>query len=202
MASMLIGAVGAPPCAGCGAPSGPLCPRCRRRLRLPFGAGPVAGCDRVLAAWEYDGPARDLLLSLKLRGRRPSAGPAVDAMAATALREGLLGSVLTWVPARATDARLRGYDHAEVLARGVGSRLGLPVRALLARIRDDPDQTALSAAQRRRNLRGAFAARSWPTRVVVVDDLVTTGATASACAAALRKAGATGVEVLAACRKS
>lgn len=162
----------------------------------------MPGCDRVLAAWEYEGPARDLVLSLKLKGSRPVGAAAAAAMAATALREGLIGDLLTWVPARSADARSRGYDHAEVLAQEVGHRLGLPVRPLLARALDRPDQSGLSAAQRRRNLRGAFEARHWPGPVVLVDDVVTTGATASACAGVLRAAGATGVEVLAACRKS
>jgi predicted amidophosphoribosyltransferase len=168
----------------------------------PLAAGSVPAVDRVVAAWEYDGPARDLVLALKLRAQAPAAGPLADAMAAASLRCGLRGRVLTWVPARPGDVRRRGYDHARVLAREVGWRLGLPARPLLYRIGDRPDQTALGAAARRRNLRGAFAARVCSGPVVLVDDLVTTGATATACALALRASGATAVEVLAACRRS
>ncbi|MGH2820050.1 MAG: ComF family protein, partial [Actinomycetota bacterium] len=94
----------------------------------------------------------------------------------------------------------RGYDHAEVLARAASARLGMPCMRLLARRRDPPDQTSLGAAQRRRNLSGAFVAFACPSPVVLADDLVTTGATASACAAALLAAGVPAVEVLVPCR--
>jgi competence protein ComFC len=202
MANTLLGSVASAPCAGCGTARGPLCRRCRESVGRPLADGSVAAVDRVVAAWEYDGPARELVLALKLRDLGPAAGPLADAMAAAALRCGLLGGVLTWVPARPRDVRRRGYDHARVLAEEVGRRLGLPARALLRRIGDPPDQTALGAAARRRNLRGAFVARPCSGPIVLVDDLVTTGATATACARALRASGATAVEVLAACRKS
>jgi predicted amidophosphoribosyltransferase len=155
-----------------------------------------------MAAWEYDGAARDLVLALKLRALRAAAIPLATAMTALALRHGLRGTELTWVPARRGDVRRRGYDHAEVLAREVGRRLGLPARARLRRVAERPDQAALSARERRRNLRGVFAGRPCRGGIVLVDDLVTTGATAAACTTALRAAGAAGIEVLAACRKS
>jgi predicted amidophosphoribosyltransferase len=168
----------------------------------PRAVGTVPAVDRVVAAWEYDGPPRDLVLALKLPGLAPAAAPLAGAMAAESLRCGLVGDVLTWVPARRRDIRRRGYDHARVLAEEVGRRLGLPARPLLRRARDRPDQTGLSADARRRNLRGAFVSIGCPDRIILVDDLVTTGATATACARALRASGAAGVEVLAACRKS
>jgi predicted amidophosphoribosyltransferase len=112
---------------------------------------------------------------------------------------GLTAEVVTWVPGRANENRRRGLDHAEVLAAEVGRALGLPVRPLLIRTGHRPDQSSLGAAERWANLRGAFVAEECPERVALVDDLVTTGATASACARALRAAGALRVEVLAAC---
>jgi ComF family protein len=121
-------------------------------------------------------------------------------MVAEARRVGLTGDVVTWVPGRRRDSRRRGFDHAELLARGVARRLGLRATALLRATGARPDQTALSARDRRINLRGAFVARPCSRRVVLVDDLVTTGATASSCAAALRRAGAPAVDVLVACR--
>ena len=154
----------------------------------------------MLAAWAYEGAARSLVLDLKLRGRRPAAAPLVAAMCEEVARPGVAGEALTWVPGRRSDALRRGFDHAEVLARSLAARLGLPAVALLERTSARPDQTALGAAERRLNLAGAFRARPWDRPVVVVDDLVTTGATARACAAALDVAGASQVEVLAACR--
>ena len=123
-------------------------------------------------------------------------------MAGTARHNGLRGSFLTWVPGRGRDIRARGYDHAAELAGCAARLLGLPTAPLLTRSRPVADQSGLGAADRATNLAGAFAARRSPPDVVLVDDLVTTGATASACAGALRDAGAETVELLSACRKS
>lgn len=116
------------------------------------------------------------------------------------VRHGLLGDTITWVPGRQAGIKERGFDHAEVLARAAGVRLGLPVTPALETVSDRPDQTELSAANRRRNLAGAFTARACTDSMIVVDDLITTGASASAAADALLAAGAARVEVLAACR--
>jgi predicted amidophosphoribosyltransferase len=185
---------------GCRARGSALCGRCARFLRAPVRPEGVESVDRVLAALEYDGHARSLVLALKLSGRRAAADPLVDAMWAIAVSEGLAGTILTWVPGRSLDGRRRGFDHAHLLASQLAPRLGLPAARLLERRGDRPDQTSLSASRRRTNVLGAFAARSSPARVVLVDDLVTTGATASACARALRACGARSVELLAACR--
>jgi ComF family protein len=153
----------------------------------------------VLAPWAYEGAARALVLQLKLQGRRSTAAPLVEAMCREVTRRGLSAEAVTWVPGRAREARRRGFDHAEVLARDLARRLGLrPVR-LLRRTRASCDQAGLGARERRANLAGAFASRSFSRPVVLVDDLVTTGATAAACAAALRAAGVPRVEVLAPC---
>jgi predicted amidophosphoribosyltransferase len=192
--------LGASGCAGCGAGSVVLCAGCRVDLARPLHAPRVPGVQRVLAPWDYAGAARSLVLALKLRGRRAAAGPLADAMSAEALTEGLEGSVITWVPGRRVDTRARGYDHARVLAEEVGRRLGLPVAGLLRRAgHRRTDQSALGRVDRWANLEGAFTARRCPAAVVLVDDLVTTGATGGACAEALGNAGARTVELLAAC---
>jgi predicted amidophosphoribosyltransferase len=121
-------------------------------------------------------------------------------MAAAVAAQGLAGDVLTWVPARAADVTARGFDHAHELARALEVRLGLPALPLLCRTGPArPDQAGLTARDRARNLRGAFAARRPPPHVVVVDDLVTTGATLRACAGTLRRAGALSIEAVVAC---
>jgi predicted amidophosphoribosyltransferase len=153
-----------------------------------------------MAPWAYEGTARALVLALKVGGSRGAAVPMAGAMCAEAQHRGLSAEIVTWVPGRRADLRRRGFDHAEVLARGVARRLGLPAAALVSEAASRPHQTSLSATQRRANLSGAFAAARCTRAVVLVDDLVTTGATAGSCAAALRSSGAPSVEVLAACR--
>lgn len=161
----------------------------------------LPGIATAVAPWGYGGAPRSLILALKLRGARAAAGPLVGAMAAVCRDAGLAALRVTWVPARRKDARRRGFDHAEVLARGVAGALGLPVARLLIRRGVQADQAGLGRAARLANLEGAFEALgSIRGPVLLVDDLVTTGATATACARALGTAGATTVELATACR--
>lgn len=187
-------------CFACGMPGLALCAPCAAELKPPLADSPVPGVERVLAPWEYDGAARALILALKLRGSRAAAAPLAAAMAENLGRRGSAAAAITWVPGRRRDIRRRGFDHAELLARQVSARSGVPRLPLLVRTRDNPDQTSLTRSARAQNLRNTFVARRCFGTVLVVDDLVTTGATATACARALRVAGATRVDFLAACR--
>lgn len=156
--------------------------------------------------WAYEGAARDLILALKLRAHRPAASVLGRHLAAWIQSVGTGASAVTWVPGRKRDTRIRGFDHAELIGREVGRRLGLPVVRTLRRTGARPDQTTLSASERRVNLQGAFGPldRAGPLgrydKLLLVDDLVTTGATAAACARALKDGGTTHVEVAAPCR--
>ena len=162
----------------------------------------IKNVARALAPWAYEGGPRSLVLTLKLRGSRTAAEPLIGAMAGCIRSAGLDADVVTWVPARSKDKKGRGFDHAEVLARGVAQRLGLPAAPLLARCGAQVDQVGLDRRQRWTNLTHAFRATgpiSGP--VLLIDDLVTTGATSSSCAGALRGAGASRVDLLVACRR-
>lgn len=110
--------------------------------------------------------------------------------------------VLTWVPLGARRRRERGYDQAEVLALAIGALTDWPVGCLLRRTVETAPQARRSGLDRRRALAGAFAAVGSieATAVVLVDDVLTSGATAAACAAELRDAGASEVGVLTAAR--
>lgn len=186
-------------CLGCGAAGPILCAGCR--TRLPSAAdGDVPGVDRVVAAFDYRGVVRDLVLGLKLRHQRPCATPLVAGLVAEVMRRGLLGSAITWVPGRRRDIWDRGFDHAHVIAAGVGRGLGLPLLRCLERAGRAADQAGLGREERLANIEGAFSATSTPREIVLVDDLLTTGATARVCAAALSRAGARRVELLAAAR--
>jgi len=110
-----------------------------------------------------------------------------------------LPQALVPLPLHAARYRERGFNQAEVIARHVASRTGVPLDALLLqRLRATAPQTTLSASERRHNCTGAFAARPGrrsPARVALLDDVMTTGSTAAAAAEALRAAGARHVEL-------
>lgn len=199
LVSVAVSLVARSICTGCGRRGATLCPRCEGNL-LPAPPLPsVDGSSSAVAAWQYAGAARTLVLDLKLSGRRAAAQPMAVALARAILRVGTSAEVVTWVPGRRRDTRARGYNHAELLGRGVAEALGLDARTLLRRRGYRPDQAGLSGADRRRNIEGAFGARPSSGAILLIDDLVTTGATARACTMSLRRAGAERVEVAAVC---
>jgi predicted amidophosphoribosyltransferase len=140
----------------------------------------------------YDEVARGLLTALKNRDQRYLVGALADRLAL--LVPPITGLVVTWAPTGGNRRRRRGFDHAELLARAVARRQGLPVGALLRR-RPGPAQAGRSREERRFNPVFA-AARRCARPVLLVDDVATTGATLSAAAEALRAAGAPAVHGL------
>jgi len=111
---------------------------------------------------------------------------------------------VTWVPLSPSRRAGRGYDQARALARVVARELDLPLVATMVRVLDTPPQSSRGGAERRRAMTGAFRAlgggRAPPARVLLVDDVLTTGATATECARVLRAAGARRVALLTAAR--
>jgi ComF family protein len=201
-----------PTCAGCGREGVPLCHRCLvpllRRQDEPPGmpVGLIAPLPHGLVQLEwcgtFSGPVRDAIHALKYRGER-RLGPVLgNAMAERWSRAGRGGDLLVHVPVHASRRRERGFDQAEDLAKACGRRLGLPSVAALERRQRTAAQHALGRSERAANLGGAFAVRApWIPAVrdrwvVLVDDVSTTGATLSECAAALRAAGARAVSGL------
>jgi len=105
--------------------------------------------------------------------------------------------LVTFVPMTSVDRRVRTFNQAELLARGVARRLDLPVFELLKKVRRTQPQSRLPAAERRRNLREAFRLLRFGTeRVLLVDDICTTGATLEACAREMKRGGYRSVVVL------
>lgn len=193
---------GPPRCVVCHRREDWLCTSCWRRARPPREPIAIKGVTSALAAWAYEGGPRSLVLALKLRGLKAAAAPLVQAMVASAREGAIDADLITWVPARSKDRASRGFDHAEVIARGVAAGLGLPAASLLARRGHQVDQVGLDRNQRLANLASAFGAvRGVRGGILLIDDLVTTGATARACADALTGAGAGRVDLLVACRR-
>lgn len=161
---------------------------------------PPSGVDRCRAVVAYDGAGRELIARLKYRNARSALPWLAQAMAA-AVRVGTQTpafEIVTWVPTTSARRRQRGFDQAELLARAVGRRLRLPCVGLLRR-GDGPPQTGRSLEVRRLGP-VLTARRAVPNRVLVVDDVVTSGSTVAAAARALRGAGASCVHVVAAAR--
>jgi predicted amidophosphoribosyltransferase len=181
-------------------------PRCRR-CALPLAGAARHRCPARHAAFEsawaavaYDGAARDAMHALKFAAARPLAHVMAAQIAANAppqlladgsSADGRDGPTLVAVPPHPLRRRSRGFDPAQLIAAALARRTGLPLRRALCRSAAPSHQLGASRDARRDPGRLHFAARGpAPPRVVLVDDVHTTGATLHACAQALRDAGA------------
>jgi predicted amidophosphoribosyltransferase len=154
--------------------------------------------DSCAALLTYDGAGRELVARLKYRNARASVPFLARGMAALVTPTPGI-EVVTWAPTTPARLRARGFDQARLLARAVARGLGVPCRRLLRR-RAGPAQTGRGAAARYTGPAFAACGPLGGARVLLVDDIVTTGATVAAAARALREAGATSVTVVAAAR--
>lgn len=206
---MLLSLLFPPVCPGCAlllrpgaSPTLPLCRRCEvEHVPLPPGA---RRCDGIWAVHAYAGPLLRALHRLKFHGQPAWAGP-LGTMLASSLVLGEGWDALVPVPLHPMRLRQRGYNQSTLLARFARARLPSPRPPLrprwLQRPRDTTPQHRLPAADRQHNLRGAFVAphpdRVLGRRILLIDDVTTTGATLNAARSALTAAGAAEVGALA-----
>jgi ComF family protein len=198
-----LASVLAPPvCAGCGAHAGaaePLCAPCRRELRWLTGVAELGGLE-VFAPLAYEGPTRAMVRALKFRGATLAAGAMAAQIVAGAPAAVLARGALVPVPLHPRRLRRRGFNQAERLASALGLRTGLHVVDCLTRAGAAHTQVGRSRVERLAGVRGTVAVRpgvELPRRAILVDDVVTTGATLAACSAALRGGGVRGVTAVA-----
>jgi ComF family protein len=192
-------------CAGCKQLGALLCARCQAALAPypPDGRRPPASLDDVLVAFTFQSPLREAIHQFKYRRVRRLAQPLGALMAAYA-SAGLPGAEAALaIPLHPSRQAERGFNQAEELAVEVARGLRLPLIAGgLVRVRATEQQAKLDSRGRAENMRGAFRWQGGapPKRIVLVDDVYTTGATMAACADALRAAGAEAVYGLALAR--
>lgn len=197
-----------PVCADCWAamlapPEAPLCVNCSRPLRAGWGlcreCGVPPAHGRVWALGLHRGRLREAIHHVKFSGRQ-ALGEALGRCLAA--RVGELPDVIVPIPLHPIRQRERGYNQAECIARGLAAELGVPlVAGDLVRVRATGQQARRDREARLRNLDGAFGVRrgaepAWAGRhALLVDDVLTTGATAAAAARVLRATGARAVNL-------
>ncbi|MBQ7693135.1 MAG: ComF family protein [Oscillospiraceae bacterium] len=154
--------------------------------------------EACVAAFRYEGPVRDSILRYKFHGVTAYGAAYARFLAKELDESGISCDIITWVPVSRRRLRQRGYDQARILAEETAKKLGLPcVKLLEKKIHTRAQSSISNTEERRRNAKGAYVC-SAPAlvrgrRVLLIDDIVTSGATLSECAAMLKNAGAAAV---------
>jgi len=185
------------------------CTSCRTPFQNAFPLdeqGRCALCRAGLRAFDfaysfgaYEGTLRDLIHLYKYSRMRPLARPLTDLLASALPRDQRFDAIVP-VPLHWRRRWERGFNQSDLLARMLARRCGIPLLRALARRRSTRAQAGLVGARRRQNVAGAFAVkrpdRIRGLRVLLIDDVMTTGATANACASVLKRAGVVSVSLL------
>src|ERR671914_2480195 len=186
--------VGSPVCGRCGLPTAFATFVCEECKNVDF------GFQSARAPLKYDGVGKQVVHALKYRGYKRVVGRLAAPLMLQVLGEVRFAAVVP-VPLHRSRLRKRGFNQAELLARGVAAGMNAPVSDTLRVVRKTRDQVELSAAGRRSNVEGAYAVRGGARgKILLVDDVFTTGATASSCAETLLEAGADEVHAVTLCR--
>ena len=174
-----------------------LCRSCRTEISdHPKSKNAIQFLASWTVLWYYEGNVRQSLLRYKFNNRRSYAASYGRLLAMKLLQEYPDGfDVLTWIPISAQRKQERGYDQVELLAEAVATELGMEAVPALRKIRNNPPQSGITgSAERRANVLGVYQAvasdRILGKRVLLLDDIITTGATASEAARVLLTAGA------------
>lgn len=174
-----------------------LCRSCREKApEYPKGKFKISFVARWTAIWYYKDDVRESLLRYKFLRRQPYGTVYGRLLAMKLLKSGFADfDVLTWVPISFLRRWKRGFDQSEVLANSVARELGCQAQPVLRKIRHNRRQSRLrSSAKRRANVLGAYRVRDASQikgkRILLLDDIITSGATVSECAKTLLAAGA------------
>jgi len=177
---------------------GGLCPRCAKVLHVQTAGETTAAGFPAYCAYRYDGAAAKLVKRYKYSGQKWLRTMMADILAERIEQmEDRRFDCVCHVPLHQKRRRRRGFDQAEELAKRLAEMTGIPFVPALRRDRNTKTQTKLNVRERQENMRGAFShTMAVYGNVLLIDDVLTTGATACACANALMAAGARSVFVL------
>lgn len=200
LSARLLDLIFPPRCPGCRTRGVLLCSRCLAQCRTLRHTDQATAQGRraatVLATasglYQYDAPLREAIALFKYRRRRAMAGPLGCLLIEALPAHAQACDAVVPVPLHASRLRERGFNQSSLLAEAVGAALGLPVDQRLARVRETQHQVGSDGPQREANVRDAFgwqAPDAAPRVVLLIDDVLTTGATMRACARALRVGG-------------
>ena len=187
-----------------------LCPYCQEELnRLPgaymegesflkIGVKEInaaEGFDYIGAPYLYEGPARNMVRALKYKSRTYAARSMAYLMLRELSKRGIRSDIIVPVPAHTEKEKKRGYNQAELIARELSGIIGVPMRKVLVKNRNTPSQVSLSERERWKNVRGAYALEGNVSglSILLVDDVITTGATMYFSSCQLKKGGARNV---------
>ena len=182
-------------------PEEKVCVQCRKSL--PYVPGEArrqsfAHLDTVLSPLYYEGTVRDSLIRFKFHSLTGYAGIYADFLTKCIDESGFFCDSITWVPVSRRRLRRRGYDQARLMAEALAKKLGVPCVRCLEKVRDNPPQSRSGGREaRKKNVRDVYRAvnreRFAGQKLLLVDDIVTTGATLSEAAGVLRQTGAAAV---------
>lgn len=171
-----------------------VCRFCRKKYEGTSVRRELEHVSFCVAPFRYEGQVRESILRYKFHGLTAYGAAYADFLAKCIDESGISCDSITWVPLSRRRLRSRGYDQARILAEATAERLGLPCEGLLEKRVDTRPQSGMGDAGRRReNAKGVYACcapeKVAGKRVLLIDDIVTTGATLSECALTLKKAG-------------
>ena len=184
-------------------------PQCRKVLPYTHGEGQrkkVAHTDKCLSPLYYEGLVRQSLLRYKFHSATAYAAVYGEILSKYIDENGISCDIITWIPLSKKRKRTRGYDQAELIAEEIARIKGLKCVPLIRKVKDTKAQSKTGNAEKRRaNISGAYSlcsgAEVKDKRILLVDDIVTTGSTFAEAASVLKKAGASELVAVAVARK-
>lgn len=170
-----------------------ICPLCKSKIKK------IENQDNILSYGYYGGVLKELILSFKYDKNFTSAKVIVELLLNLIYEENIKCDVICYVPISKRSMKARGFNQCEIIAKHLGRELGIPVSNCLVKVKDTKEQKSLSKEERSKNIKDAFAVRNDSIvnkKILLIDDVVTTGSTLLECEKVLKKYSVEKITVL------